>query len=370
MTPRLLTLKTHTADDFEALLESLPAEQLVPLEQSALWDRMLGSDPARTRYGFFSFWDDDDAPVAVLALERIRRRFRESLVALAGPVFVAEQTAERERELVAALRAHLEQDSAVSPHYLRITLKHPEAVRGAVPSIERGYFEREVVVPLAGTPEDLKKTFSSTTRNLINRGRRTGIEPRLITEDREAFFAEHCFPILEETAARGEFDLLPLSYYQSLLRAFPEHTGLYAAYAPVDAGEKELVCWLVTNEYHFRGCYWFAGSTERAQKINAMPVLLNRMLLDMRESGMLACGLTGISSPRYPELKRLERFKLSFSKTIEERGSLHDIPLRPIAYRGLRTAITARREGPAIARRTLARVKDSAQRVIKRPPAS
>ncbi len=366
-TPQALySIESFTADDFEKVLQSLPEDVYIPIEQSGIWSRMGGDDPGRTPYGYFVFREGEEI-IATLALDHIVRNVRDSIVSLTGPVFVAPRTPERERRVVATILDHITKDESVKPMYLRVVLMHPEAVPGAVPSIERGYFEREVVVPLKDTPEDLKKTFSSTTRNLINRGRRSGLEARRITEDRTDFFLSVCYPIAEETASRDGFDLLGRGFFTRLLDSFPENVDLYVVYAPVEGGElgeKEPVGWLISNQYHNRAVYYFAGSTRRAQKIGAMPFLINQMLLDLREAGNIACGLTGISSPRWPELKRLERFKLSFSKNIVDAPSLYDIPLRPVTYRGIRAVLKVRAEAPGAARAAKAKGLEAAKKAV------
>jgi hypothetical protein len=357
----MYTVEKLDSAAFERVLEGLPSDLYIPFEQTGIWEPMMDDDPERTHYGYFVVRDGESI-VGTISADRFDRRERESIVCLTGPVFVAERTPATERALLKAFVSHVKKDPAVDPMYVRLQIEHPENIPGATPSIERGIFEREVVVPLEGTPEDLKKTFSSTTRNLINRARRSGLEVREVTEDRAAYFEQWCQPILEETAARDEFPAQPLWFFQRLLTSFPFHVRLYTAHDTTSETPEQPLGWVISNEYHGRGCYYLAASSHEAQKANAMPAVLNRMMLDLRERGNTAVGLTGISSERWPELKRLERFKLSFSKNIVVLPSLYDIPLHAVRYRQLRTLLLLRAHGPRLVREGLAAVKGGATR--------
>ncbi|GAA1350139.1 lipid II:glycine glycyltransferase FemX [Falsarthrobacter nasiphocae] len=362
---RLYDLELVSPVEFDAIVDSLAGSVYVPFEQSGIWTRMMdGSDPGRSEYGYIVMREHGEL-VALMRAEHFQRKIRSSIVSLTGPVFVAERTPEAERRFVETLANHLKRDPSVDPMYIRMGVAHPEAIPGTRLAIERGIFDREVIVPLANTPEDLKKTFSSTTRNLINRGRRNRVEVREITENRSEFFSRWCFPIFEETAERDGFEVQPKHFFVRLLDVMPENVRLYATYLPAAEGEpapEAPVAWAISNEYHGRGSYYFAGSTKAAQKAGVMPVMLNRLLLDLRASGNTAAGLTGIGSEIWPELRRLERFKLSFSKEIAEYPPLHDVPLKPAKYAALRAWLTARQKGPAAARSAVSRMREAAQR--------
>lgn len=369
--PLLYSVESLSADDFDALLETLPKDLYIPFEQTGFWTVMHGMENHRTQYGFFVIRDGEEI-IATVALDHFIRPSRESIVTLMGPVFVAERTAETERRVIDSLMDWIRKDPAVNPLYLRLQIEHPTAIPGAVPSIERGIFEREVVVPLENTPEDLKKTYSSTTRNLINRARRVGVEVREITEDRAEYFGRVCFPIMEETAERDGFATQPVAFYQRILESFPDRVRLYVAYAPIDpdadprTAEKEPVAWMMSNEFHYRGCYYLAGSSKKAHKVGAMPALLNVLMTNLRATGNTAVGLTGIGSERWPELHRLERFKLSFSKNVVEYPSLYDVPFNRPRYTVLRTALIARYEAKPTLRRAAAKARSLAEAVKAR----
>ncbi|MCB4208665.1 lipid II:glycine glycyltransferase FemX [Arthrobacter sp. UM1] len=369
MPQHTVTIKKLSLTEYEAVLDAQPAELYIPFEQSAAWTRIDADNPARQHYGFFAFYEGDTL-VAFCSVYRFIRRIRESLVVLAGPTYTSEPSAELERSTVEALQHYVASDPAVNILYLRMHLHHPESIKGAQLSIERGMFEREVVVDVAGkSPDELKKSFSSNAKTRINRAARAGVEIREVTENRGQVFEESCFPIMQETADRDAFSLMPLEVYRSCLEDAPENTRLFIAYAPAtddpgDAENKIPVGWMMTNEFHYRGCYYYGGSNLRAQETSAMFALMHRILSELAATGNLAVGLTGISSERYPELKGVENFKLRFSKQIVDYPRLYDVPLNAARYTAVRTVLKARSEGPDMARQALGRVRSAASGLL------
>ncbi|WP_343826091.1 lipid II:glycine glycyltransferase FemX [Falsarthrobacter nasiphocae] len=365
-----------SASEHESTIAALPVELHVPFEQSAAWAGVDIANGARSHYAFLHFKREGEL-VAFASVDRYVRRTRESLVVMAGPVFTVERTPALEKAVVEALAEHARQDPTINPMYLRVFLDYPDAVPGTVRSIERGLYEREVVVELGKSPEALKKSFSSTARTRINRAARAGVEVREITENRGEVFRTECFPIMEETASRDAFSLLPAAHYVSVLEDAPEYSRLYVAYAPAsddapEAAEKIPVAWMLTTEYHGRGCYLYGASNHRAQETSAMFALMHTILLRLTETGNREVGLTGITSERFPELKGVENFKLRFSKRIDELPRLFDVPLQPLKYRALRAALLTRSQGPALARDAVSRAKDlagKARAAVTRPKA-
>lgn len=371
MTKTPITSKRLTFEEYESLIASLPAEQYVPFEQSAVWTRINADNPARRHYGFFTFYEGEEL-VALASVYRFVRRIRESMVLITGPVYLAPRTAEREQALIDALTTIFDEDPEVDPLYIRLHIEHPDEVKGAVLSIERGLFEREVIVDLGKTPEELKKSFSSTARRRINGAERAGVEIREITENRSQYFTDVCFPIMQETADRDAFALLPIEIYQSTLDDAAEYVRLFVAYAPrtaedsADSEDKIPVAWMMTNEYHYRGCYYYGGSSKRAQETGAMFALMFRILNELTATGNTAVGLTGISSPRYPELAGVENFKMRFSKKVAEYPSLFDVPLKKARYKAVRAILKTRSEGPAKAKALAAAAKEKASELKQR----
>jgi lipid II:glycine glycyltransferase (peptidoglycan interpeptide bridge formation enzyme) len=367
--PVSLTLEKLPPEEYESLVSSLPQDVYVPFEQSTAWARIQMPGDARTHYGFFAFREGSDL-MALASIFHSNRPGRESLVMLNAPVFTAERTPEREQALVIALAERAAADPALNLTYLRMNLEHPGSVKGAVRSFDRGGFEREIVVDLQKTPDELKKSFSSNAKTRINKSVRAGVEIREITENRPEAFAAICFPIMEETAQRDSFDLLPLPVYQSTLTDAGEHTRLYVAYAPrtaedpADTEDKIPVAWMMTNEYHFRGCYYYGGSNHRAQESSAMFALMFHILQQLSATGNIKAGLTGIASERFPELKGVEAFKSRFSKQVVDYPRLFDVPVNRTRYAVISRLIVARRELPTLARTAVSSARSLARKAV------
>ncbi|MHA7240592.1 peptidoglycan bridge formation glycyltransferase FemA/FemB family protein [Arthrobacter sp. TMS1-12-1] len=351
----LLTYSPLDRQAFDAVAVAHP-HVVIPIEQTPDWvdfERALG----RTPLGIWAYRDAAGTLVATAGLVHVVRRFRESVVVVNGPVWYAERTPAAERMLLQTVRRQFRDHPTVHPLYVRLqvaTLQPP-----ATGPIEHGWYEREIVVDLTPSEGDLLKSFRPNARNSIRRAQRNGVEIKHIPrEEWKAVFAAELFPIMQETAERDGFQSFDSSYYETLLTVLGDHLRLLVAYR-----DGQPLSWLITTEYRGYSVYYFAGSTHAARSTFAPYLLLWEALRTLKAAGNTACGLTGIESENYPSLANVTTFKRNFSKNVVVVPTTYDVPLDAGRYAAVSSLLAARRRGPAVARRTVGRVRAAVARV-------
>jgi hypothetical protein len=368
-----------TREAFEDLAAEHPGV-VIPLEQAPEWadfERELGREP----YGIWAYYDDGiqgpsgSAPggaaavlVAVASFLRSTRRFRESLVAVNGPVWFAPRTPEAELRLVRTVQEQFAADQDVNPLYVRLQVEHPQPP--VTEPLEHGWYEREIVVDLTRDEADIFGSFRSNARNSIRRAERSGVEVRSIPRaDREHVFRTELFPILEETAARDGFTAFDRGYYERLLAGLGDRLRLMVAYVA-----DKPVSWLITTEYRGYAVYYFAASSREARSVFAPYLLLWEAFKALKAAGNHSCGLTGIESENYPQLANVTTFKRNFSKNVVRVPTTYDVPLQPRRYRAVAAALRVRRTAPRLVRsltgREPAAQKPAAQKPAAQKPAA
>lgn len=339
MTSSVYRSERLRAEAFEALASAHPGV-VIPLEQTPQWadfERTLG----RESYGIWAYYDDDGTPVALMSLLRVRRRFRESLVAVNGPVWLAERTPGAEVRLMSTVQEQFAADDGVNPLYVRMQVRHPQLPADG--PIEHGWYEREIVVDLMPPEDAIFKSFRPNARNSIRRAQKSGVQVREIDRaDWVATFRQELYPILQETAERDGFASFAPEYYEKLLGQLGDYLRLMVAYV-----DNRAVSWLITTEYRGYSVYYFAGSTHDARRTFAPYLLLWEAFKILKAAGNTACGLTGIVSENYPQLANVTTFKRNFSKNVVEVPTTYDIPLNPAKYAIVSSLLRARRSGPA-----------------------
>ena len=357
MTAVALRFEKLSTEGFEALSSAHPGV-VIPLEQTPHW-AAFESSRGRTPYGIWAYYDGVSL-VAVASFLWSSRRFRESLVAVNGPVWFAERTPSTEARLLQTVKEQFRADPDVSPLYVRLQVQHLQDP--ATGPIEHGWYEREIVVDLTPNEIDIYKAFKPNARNSIRRAERAGVEIRSIERsDWATVFRGELFPILEETAARDGFTSFESAYYEQLLEQLGDHLRLMVAYL-----DGQAISWLITTEYRGYAVYYFAASTHAARKIFAPYLLLWHAFKELKAAGNHSCGLTGIVSENYPQLINVTTFKRNFSKNIVEVPTTYDVPLEPLRYRMVSLALRARRTLPSAARSVAASARSRASSLLRR----
>ncbi|WP_026820406.1 lipid II:glycine glycyltransferase FemX [Arthrobacter castelli] len=332
----LLTVRKLNGPEFENLVAAYP-EVDVPIEQSSHWLKTEESGPARRSYGLFAYYDDGIL-VATASLMVFTRRLRQSLVAINGPAWFVLRSPKMERRLVETMKDQARTDPDIDPLYIRLQVANPQI--GVHKALEAGWYEREIVVDLTPTEDELLKSFRANARQSIRKATKAGVDVQFIEpEHRQEVFARDLYPILAETADRADFAAFESGYYERLLAQLPDLTRLAVAYHNGTA-----VSWLITTEYRGRAVYYFAGSSFAARGVYAPYILLWETFRVLKEAGNRSCGLTGIVSESYPQLANVTTFKRNWSKNEVDLPVTYDIPLDIRKYAVVGMYLKARRE--------------------------
>lgn len=356
-TSPLLTVQKLSGPEFEELIAGYPQVD-VPIEQSPLWAKTEQSGPGRRSYGFFAYYDGGIL-VATASLMLFTRRLRQSLVAINGPAWFAARTPDMERRLAETIKDQGRTDPRIDPLYIRLQVSNPEI--GVRKALEAGWYEREIVVDLAPSEDELLASFRANARQSIRKATKAEVEVRFIEPaSRQEVFSRDLFPILRETAERDDFAAFDSDYYERLLRELPDQTRLAVAYH-----EGIAVSWLITTEYRSRAVYYFAGSSGAARGVFAPYILLWETFRTLKEAGNRSCGLTGIVSENYPQLANVTTFKRNWSKNEVDLPVTYDIPLKPVKYTVVGMYLKARRVGIPKLAQEVRTLKDGGARRLK-----
>ncbi len=342
MSAAALTYSRLDDGGFEAIAAAHP-DVTIPLEQTPDWiefERALG----RTALGIWAYSDAGGAVIATASFVLVKRRLRESVVVVNGPVWFGDRSPAAERVLMETVRRQFREDATVAPLYVRMQVATPQFP--ATGPIEHGWYEREIVVDLTMSEAELLKSFRPNARNSIRRAQRDGVEIRHIPrEEWTAVFTTELFPIMRETAERDGFQSFDSSYYETLLEVLGDRLRMLVAYR-----DGTPLSWLITTEYRGYSVYYFAGSTHEARRVFAPYLLLWEAFRALKASGNTACGLTGIVSENYPGLANVTTFKRNFSRNVVVVPTTYDIPLNRTGYAVLAALLRARRSVSPIAR--------------------
>ena len=314
-----------------------------PLEQLEVWEAFEASQ-GHELFGRYVY-ECESKPTAVISLYRYTIGGRPFLWAKHGPVWLKEQTPEREAELrrllVGAVRA---KDPRVVFIRMHARFQAPD-VHELISTIT---YDRTYVIDLRpGSPEAISAAMPKDGRRGVRRAERTAREAGCtIAEetglDRAAF--EELYAVLEETARRDGFRPHPSRVYWDMLRTLgPEHARVFVL-------RKDGVahCWdLVTVSGKMSTAY-YGASSNASRSFRGAEALDWAVACQMAEEGRTGFDLMGAESSRVPELYSVGRYKRRFAQHPTEVDGAWDVPVRPLVYRAL---VKARRLRHALRRR-------------------
>ncbi|MGK2348260.1 lipid II:glycine glycyltransferase FemX [Actinomyces sp. W5033] len=308
-----------------------------PLEQLEVWQAFEASQ-GHELFGRF-LYECEGKPTAVISLYRYTIGGRPFLWAKHGPVWLKEQTPEREadlrRRLVAAVRAR-------DPRAVFIRMHARFRAGDTHELISTITYDRTYVIDLRpGTPEAISAAMPKDGRRGVRRAERTAREAGCtIAEetglDRAAF--EELYAVLEETARRDGFRPHPSQVYWDMLTTLgPEHARVF-----VLRQDGVAHCWDIVTVSGAMATAYYGASSNASRGFRGAEALDWAVACAMAAEGRTGLDLMGAESTRVPELYSVGRYKRRFAQHPTEVDGAWDVPVRPVLYRALVQARRAR----------------------------
>ncbi|WP_244960118.1 lipid II:glycine glycyltransferase FemX [Actinomyces faecalis] len=315
-----------------------------PIEQREVWERYEASQ-GHELFGRYAYMIEGK-PVAVLALYRYEVGGQPFLWAKHGPVWLKEQSPQRETQLRALLvREVRRRDRRVVFIRMHARFQAPDT-RDLMSTIT---YDRTYVIDLRPrTPEAISQAMPTAGRKGVRRAERVARQAGCtIAEEtglsREEF--EQVYQVMLATAERDGFRPHPSQVYWDMLTHLgPEHARLF-----VLRREGVAHCWDLVTVSGTMAVAYYGASSDESRDFRGSEALDWAVACAMAAEGKDGLDLMGAESTRVPELYSVGRYKKRFAQRPTEVDGAWDVLARPAAYR----VLTAARKGRHLVRRRL-----------------
>lgn len=328
---------TELTDTEFSTLEKAVLPMVVPLEQSPLWGAFDNSIIGRTFLGSFKFCDENGLLIALGSATLYSQKGRDWIWFKHGPLFASTPNTDVVQKLCTTLKHHFSSVKNTKPLFIRLTM--PTKSSDLKLPFEHTMYDQTVIVDLTQAEEEILSNMSQSGRRGIRSAQKTSTKVREVIDDRSSFFTKHCYPILKETGSRDGFGIHPLKLYTSLLDTLPNNSRLY-----VSEEGSEVLAWAITTEYNKQAMYYYGGSSAKARDSFAAYLLHWEIMKEMKDRGNTSYDFMGIAGKNYEGLKNVTQFKIKFSKNIVDVPFTYDLPIRPLKYMALTTALKLKRK--------------------------
>lgn len=330
-----ITISQITHEEFSLLQKKLKIS--TPIEQTPLWGAFDKTIKGRTYLGSYSCSLNEEI-IGVFSATLYTERGRNWIWIKHGPLLTRELSQNETEKLCTALqRTFKVVDDKIKPMFIRLTLPTKAAQLKA--PFEHTMYDQTVVADLTMSEDELFASMSQSGRQGVRKAAKAMVTVREVTQQTAAFFAEHCYPILEETGVRDGFGIHPLATYTSMLDTLSSHAKLFVAEEDGAVG-----AWAITTEYDGKALYYYGASSHRARQTSAAYALHWEIMKEMKRLGCTEYDFMGIAGKHYPSLKNVTGFKMKFTKNVVSLPITYDLPLRKLGYRALALALRIKRK--------------------------
>jgi len=333
--PEIFTYTKLSETEFKKYQEAL-LPVVVPLEQSPAWGNFNNTVAGREFLGSFSYTNASGKLVALASAILYSDRGRSWIWIKHGPLFAHEPNTDTIKNMCSTLKEQFQTIQSIQPLFIRLSMS--QGIDKLRPPFEHTMYDETVIVDLENTEDEILAGMSQSGRAGIRKSAKLGVTVREITQDRSAFFAENCYPILRETGARDGFGIHPQTLYTSMLKELKNEARLYVA---TDKGKVEA--WAITTEYNSQSMYYYGGSSAHARNTFAAYALHWEVIKEMRRRGNKTYDFMGIAGKNFEGLKNVTQFKIKFSKNIIKIPFTYDLPLQTLKYNLLSFILRAKR---------------------------
>ncbi len=321
-----------------------------PLLQSGFWGT-LKSFSGQIPYAFKLHYLDTGRTVPLLLLQRNIIKGGSLAYVPYGPMLPAEDgmtdpfpplpAAGRQFliELSEALRTRLSKSCIFIRYDLPWSVESPSSYSFDVP-LSKAVMDIQpsstVVLKLTPEEETLLASMKSKTRYNIRLAARKGV----VVSEAAAEELEEWYRLYEETAERDTITIHTFDYYKKLFTlagAYDHAPEVKLLKAVIDG---ITAAGIIVSFHGKRATYLYGASSN--EKRNYMPnyALQWEAIKKAKAAGCLYYDFFGIPDEDDPDrpMHGLYRFKVGFGGRIVHRPGCWDVPLRPAAYQGYKTA--------------------------------
>ena len=363
------TISAVRAEEFVAAVHA--ADRAIPVEQSPEWAKYDDSLPGRQHWRYLLVSDGSGtAPVAAVSLSEFSGRALVQLWAKFGPIWLTPQAPSADQEL-ALRQALVSYVKAEHPKAALIRLHAQHRASDLVEPLIAVYYDRTLILDLTASEDELMARMSKNGRRDLRYGlKNADLTFQDDTDMDEATFAREVYPVFEQTAERGHFDLRPATFYYSMLSQLgPDVCRLYTVRL---AGR--VIAWAFVTIYDGEARYFYAATTHEARQLFAANRMVWECMLAAKARGARTFDFMGLGSDRAPALSSLDSFKLKFGKEgAQDIPGPWDVIVRPSVlrtYHAVRTTretlSAAKQQGPATVKALPSRLKSTASTVAAR----
>lgn len=322
-------IRPVSARDMRIAIGCTPA----PIEQTEPWQAFETSQ-GHELFGRYLYSVGGKA-VAVLALYRYTMAHQTYLWAKHGPVWLSEQTPQRERELRELLRQEVRRREPRA-----VFVRMHARFRSADLSDPMGLitYDRTIVIDLTpGTPEAIAAAMPRDGRRGVRRAERVaraaGVQVREETGLSRSEF-ERVYQVLVETARRDGFRPHPIDVYWDMLTSLgPQYARLFVL--RVDGVPH---CWDLVTVHSRQATAYYGASSNDSRQFRGAEALDWAVACQLAAEGVTGLDLMGAESSRVPELYSVGRYKKRFAQHATEVDGAWDVPVHGLAYRSMLTA--------------------------------
>jgi peptidoglycan biosynthesis/recognition FemAB-like protein len=331
------TLTFTPLDETEFLeLEKTLLPALVPLEQSPSWGKFNTHIAGREYLGSFKYEDKSGKLLAIATAVLYKDRGRNWIWIKHGPVFADEPNTKTIQKMCATLKQQFSNLERANPIFIRLSSSIKTAPLGM--PFEHTMYDETIVLDLTQSEDELFMGLSKSGRQDVRKAQKNNVVVKEIPANSAEFFAQNCYPILQETASRDGFGIHPLSVYTAMLKNLAESRLYVALY------NGKVEAWAITTEYNSQALYYYGASSARARETCAAYGLQWEIIKALKSRGIKTYDLMGIAGQHFPALRNVTGFKMKFSKNIVKVPITYDLPLQPVKYHLLSLAIKAKRK--------------------------
>lgn len=318
-----------TAKELRLAIGNTPA----PVEQIEAWERFERS-MGRALFGRYVY-EIEGKPVAALALYRYEVHHQPFLWAKHGPVWLKEQTPQREARLRRLLVAEV-RDRSPRTVFIRMHARFQAPdLRELLSTIT---YDRTIIIDLRPrTPEAISDAMPKDGRRGVRRAERVAAEAGCtIAEetglDRAAF--DGVYRVMEETAQRDGFRAHPSEVYWRLLTELgQEHARLF-----VLRRDGVPHAWDLVTVVGRAAVAYYGASSNASRGFRAAEALDWFVACALAAEGKDGFDLMGAESSRVPSLYSVGRYKKRFAHHATEVDGAWDVPVRVPLYTALASA--------------------------------